>query len=101
MNRLLDWGQVGSPGGETHIRAVGPRQLLRPTHRLRQRTLPVLARRPAQYRRVFRPTHQTAMTRELEDAGKTGAGLMTIDDLEEAFEHIQSQGGAGPTIPHR
>ena len=37
--------------------------------------------------------HRTAMTRELEDAGKTGAGFFTIDDLEEAFQHIHSQGG--------
>lgn len=37
--------------------------------------------------------HQTAMTRELEDAGESGAGIITIDDLKEAFEHIHSQGG--------
>jgi hypothetical protein len=38
-------------------------------------------------------SHQTAMTRELVDAGKSGAGFFSIDDLEEAFEHIHSHGG--------
>lgn len=39
--------------------------------------------------------HRTAMTRELENAGKSGAGLLprSIDDLEEAFQHIHSQRG--------
>lgn len=36
--------------------------------------------------------HQTAMTAELEDAGRTGSGLF-IDDLEEAFEHLHANSG--------
>ncbi len=37
-------------------------------------------------------TEREAMTRELEDAGRTGWGV-GIDDLEEAFNHLHAAGG--------
>ena len=38
--------------------------------------------------------HKQSMTRELEDAGRTGWGIGRNDDLEEAFEHITRNGGS-------
>jgi len=38
-------------------------------------------------------THKQAMTRELEDAGRTGWGVGLNDDLEEAFQHITNNRG--------